>query len=73
MQGKYLVICALSYNSSHNSPCICEIKRDRIEEANSSDNASDGASTSGTIRYDIRAQADFILHLTADGRMSTST
>jgi hypothetical protein len=54
-------------------PCICEIKRTRIEVANAADNASDGASTSGTIRYDIFAQADFILHLTADGRMSTST
>ena len=52
-------------------PCMCEVKRTRIHVANGGDNASAGESTSGTIRYDIFAQADFILHLTADGQMST--
>ena len=50
---------------------MCEVKRERIHEANAGNDASDGESTSGTIRYDIFAQADFILHLTADGQMST--
>jgi hypothetical protein len=53
-------------------PCIREIKRDRTHMGNGGLTAS-AASTSGTIRYDIFAQADSILHLTADGRMSTST
>ena len=43
-------------------PVICEVKRDAI--------ADNGAAIT-SIRYDIFAQCDFILYLSADGTMST--
>ena len=50
---------------------MCEVKRARIRVANAGNDGDDGEATSGTFRYGIFAQADFILHLTADGQMST--
>jgi hypothetical protein len=53
-------------------PCLCEIKREPISGTNDAATAIEGESP-GVIRYDIFAQADFILSLTADGQVSTRT
>jgi hypothetical protein len=51
--------------------CQCEIKRDPIAMIDQAGTGFDVSKSKDTIRYDIFAQADFLLFLTADGQMST--
>jgi hypothetical protein len=51
--------------------CQCEIKRDPIKIIDTAGTSFDVSTSKYTIRYDIFAQADFLLFLTADGQMST--
>ena len=52
-------------------PVQCEIKRQRIQKLNAAGDGYEGDAAAEPIRYDVFAQADFLLYLTADGQMST--
>ena len=52
-------------------PVQCEIKRQMIQKLADGDATYVGTAAVEPIRYDVFAQADFLLYLTADGQMST--
>jgi hypothetical protein len=52
-------------------PVQCEIKRQRMQKLNAAGDGYEGDAAAEPIRYDVFAQADFLLYLTADGQMST--